>query len=586
MERTSRLKEIFEDNDFLSAALLERCPSFVAILSFILENKLNFHVKNVGGTVKMIDWGEEECKRVGRSLATFIWSATTGEHAVDAWRLHYAQLNVLFEEVEGFEEFMRVIANNLLRDSIYGMVLRVSVGAALSTLDAVTDIYVIITYYQSKELYGQANAMLAMILCNLLLQMLSVQVQYKKKSRAVKVKEALITMLFLRPAVDAYRVSTNHEDNEVNIDPLAEMVLDKCCELACESVPGCVLQMYVWLSKPELAGTFALASIGISCLTTGFTSALISFDMDLDVPHRKNQPKFYGYIPNEHGARGRCFILMTVISTLHNMSRSFGCALLALSDKDNLLPLFLPLFIGSEIGLYLLFKIGKGDLFYWIRQNGATAIFGSVFARLVVKVIVDFSGCIHFRHPYEMGGPCFTISLLWAQVLPFVALVFFADKGHEVYTKDNIIVFLASTCLLWLILNVAFFCTIDLSYLNTFFRTKTAPEYTCELFLTSKEDYQKFRAMFKNRIEYTKSIHGDVKDWVAANIDQWRRDEPEWFKIEKIPDEFLPKNVFEAVGGAKRRRSSVGLGEFVGLREENERRVHPQAVEDMRIEDL
>ena len=30
-----------------------------------------------------------------------------------------------------------------------------------------------------------------------------------------------------------------------------------------------------------------------------------------------------------------------------------------------------------------------------------------------------------------------------------------------------------------------FFCTIDLSYLRTFFRTTTAAQYTCERFLTS-----------------------------------------------------------------------------------------------------
>jgi len=136
------------------------------------------------------------------------------------------------------------------------------------------------------------------------------------------------------------------------------------------------------------------------------------------------------------------------------------------------------------------------------------------------------------------------------------------------------------------VLNIIFFCTIDLSYLNTFFGSVTAPQYTCELYLTGKGDFQKFDAIFTNRIDYTKSIHGEVKEWVAANIDQWRRDESEWFKIAMIPDELLPKNVFEAEGGAKRRRSSVSLREMVGLSGASVGRVHPQAVEEMRIEDL
>jgi len=47
----------------------------------------------------------------------------------------------------------------------------------------------------------------------------------------------------------------------------------------------------VWLNNPEEAGSFALVSIVISAMTTGFTSALMAFDFDVDVPHRQNQPQ-------------------------------------------------------------------------------------------------------------------------------------------------------------------------------------------------------------------------------------------------------------------------------------------------------
>ena len=122
----------------------------------------------------------------------------------------------------------------LSRCSIYGMVWRVSVGAALSMLDAVTDLYVIKKYYNIAGLQGQANAMLLMIAINMGIQILVVLGQYKKKSWKVKVKEVLICLFLLRPIVDAYRVSTNQEDNESTIDPLAEMIFNKvrwwCCQ--------------------------------------------------------------------------------------------------------------------------------------------------------------------------------------------------------------------------------------------------------------------------------------------------------------------------------------------------------------------
>ena len=90
-------------------------------------------VQKVHWRKEMKDWSEEDCRRVGCSLATFIRKRKTGEAAIDAWRLHYAPLNILFDSVPGFDEFMLTIANNTLRDSIYGMIYRVSVGAALST---------------------------------------------------------------------------------------------------------------------------------------------------------------------------------------------------------------------------------------------------------------------------------------------------------------------------------------------------------------------------------------------------------------------------------------------------------------------
>ena len=242
---------------------------------------------------------------------------------------------------------------------------------------------------------GQASALLAMITTNLVIQILVVVAQYQKKSLAVKLKEVLICLSFLRPAVDAYRVSTNHEDDRAPMDSLSEMIMNKCSELATESIPGCVLQLYVWMSSPEQAGTYALVSIGVSAMTTGFASAMISFDFDVDVPHRKKQPKFYGYLPDDNGLRGRSFILMTLISALHNISRSLGYALLAAGEKR-----LVAVFVVGELSLYLAYKLLRGDFYYWMKLDGVLAIVVPSVQRVLVKIIVDYTGCLHFRHPY------------------------------------------------------------------------------------------------------------------------------------------------------------------------------------------
>jgi len=142
--------------------------------------------------------------------------------ALDAWIKHYPQLGVLFEEVDGFHEFISVIANNSLRDNRMGMAFRVSVGAVLSTIDA------------STELLWQANALLAMITLNMLSQLIAMLGQYSRQSWTAKLKEALICLTFLRPAVDAYRVSTFYEDSDSTVDSLTEMMFNKGVELATE----------------------------------------------------------------------------------------------------------------------------------------------------------------------------------------------------------------------------------------------------------------------------------------------------------------------------------------------------------------
>ena len=150
---------------------------------------------------------------------------------MEAWRLHYTQLREL-TELEGVETFVVDIFSNLLRDSKWGMILRVSVGAILSMLDAGTDLYTISTYKESDKLTWQANAMLAMVSMNMVVQILTVLAVYQKHPWPTKLKEILICLTFLRPAVDAYRVSTNHENQTATVNPLQEMMINKGLEVS------------------------------------------------------------------------------------------------------------------------------------------------------------------------------------------------------------------------------------------------------------------------------------------------------------------------------------------------------------------
>ena len=242
---------------------------------------------------------------------------------------------------------------------------------------------------------------------------------------------------------------------------------------------------------------------------------------------------------------------MTGISMLHNLSMSVGCALLAATDSYLLI-----YFVGGNVVVFLVFKVARNDFMYWSRIEGVTGVIVSLFQRLVTKVIVDFTGLLHLRHPKELGGALFTASMVWAQIFPFVALEFFFE-GEK---KEELRAFLITSCVSWFVLNVVFFATINSSHIHTFFSTKTAPQYISELFTAEGTgDKEKFKIAFRTRKSYTKSIHDKIKLWVATKIEDWTRDKPDWFHVEAIPDEFLPAAVVTAEGGAKRRRSSVSI---------------------------
>ena len=124
----------------------------------------------------------------------------------------------------------------------------------------------------------------------------------------------------------------------------------------------------------------------------------------------------------------------------------------------------------------------------------------------------------------DSGGVAFSASMVWAQVFPFVALQF--HEGDKT-TRNALTTVLVGCFSLWLVLNIIFFCTIDLKFLNIFFGTKTAPQYACELFETSEEDLARFDMVFGVLNDYTKSIHDDMREWVANNIARWKLEKPD-----------------------------------------------------------
>ena len=209
-------------------------------------------------------------------------------------------------------------------------------------------------------------------------------------------------------------------------------------------------------------------------------------------------------------------------------------------------------FFAAEVGVFLVYKILRRDFYWWIRVEGVLSVILSLLVRVVVKVISDFTGCVHLRNPLEMGGLAYSVSMIWAQIMPFVAL-----GWYEGGNKEQMQILLLGSFGVWLFLNGLFFCSIDRSFMHTFFGTKTGPEYIVELFRTSTIDSAKFRAAFSKRRSYINEIEDEVREWLRENIGRFQLEKPEWWNIEIVGDEFLPQQVRLAEGGSRRRKSLV-----------------------------
>jgi hypothetical protein len=139
---------------------------------------------------------------------------------------------------------------------------------------------------------------------------------------------------------------------------------------------------------------------------------------DVSPQRRRDEPDFYGYIPDSAGKRTLIFGCMIVNGALLLLVRSVSIALLAIVGGRWVL-----LYLMSDLGLYFSYKILRRDLWHWVPLEGAASVVESVLERLIAKVLVDFTGVVQFRGAGEMGGIYFTLNTVRARELCVLALV-------------------------------------------------------------------------------------------------------------------------------------------------------------------
>jgi len=460
------------------------------------------------------------------------------------------------------------VSGEILKSAPWGLVWRVCVGAGLSMLDMGTDIDVILLYRSSPETELYSRMLLGFVCSMLAMQLAMTWANHRNDPRRLGlIKELLFVIFGMKPAADAYRVAAGAEQQAHHVlDAKTEQIFNKSIEMFTESVPGCLLQCYALGRQLErnpdsLLLSRALSSLIISALTTGFTSASISYDYDTNPTERKSQPEFYGYVPNKASSRSIMFFMMMLNSSLLLLVRCSSAALLMLININYFIILTL-----VDVGLYTVYKLCRRDFYYWLPIHGVLGVVMSAVCRLVCKVLADYSGVLQLRHPGEIGGLYFSCNIVIAFLSSGGAFAVYANMRDEESKLDLSLVGLCvGGCVgLWLVTFAVMLLFMKGKYRKSFFSTMTGAQMTCNYFTANTDEAIKSLVFLCNNNQW-KRIRPDVKTWIAENWFRWEETNPAFFTEmfkSSVPTDMIPSaevRLRMKLGGAKRRRSSVGL---------------------------
>jgi hypothetical protein len=324
-----------------------------------------------------------EATTIGRGFDAIIRVSATPSDAVDELLRKYPAVNVAAQQHGWARPMLETIAKRRAETATLGLKLRLGIGALFSIGDMASDAVQIVNLFLAGQSL-RAFVLLAMVAMNLVVQALAVIVQTAHRGWRVVWWELSVVFSLLKPAIDAVRVAGGVERVEgAPFDPLIEMVICKGSEMTFESIPGGLAQAVFLLDGGDWTLS-AVVSVCLSCISTAFTVTTIDFDLDTNKGYRSKNPEFYGYIPDTSAGRFRVFMLLFVYHSALTLGNTFSMAVLAQTSWVWLVAYLL----ADNCGL-ILYKLVRGDLFYWIPGLGVS---GSMLVRFAVKVIADFTG--------------------------------------------------------------------------------------------------------------------------------------------------------------------------------------------------
>lgn len=299
-----------------------------------------------------------------------------------------------------------------------------------------------------------------------------------------------------------------------------------------EAVSGAFIQGAAIFSSTKFRTTTAFLSLTASITAAAFLSTLLSYEWDTNSSSRKTAPDFYRYIPNSMSRKISCFMALFLLSAFNLVVRTLVC--LTVASRA-----IVVVFLVIELALFFVYKLVRGDLIYWPPFSGWPAkVVAALFMQLIAKLIVDWTACVQFRHPMEVGGMYFCFSMAMTVGVGFASTLAYKQDG-ELPEKYIVTLLMSSACAGLFLSFVSLLLSMKREYVGTFVSLKTGSSYVQELFKNGNDDERRFVIFYYVDDKWIADIGDEVRVWLNERLPEWSEITPDWLdkrKLKKIPD--------------------------------------------------
>jgi len=558
-----RVKHFFEEFHAMRTMKTE-LPFFEKMIQAVVEGENGKEEKGRRNEGKLAVLTVHDGNQMGASFLESLNNTATEEGAFASWVRKYPAMNELSTNHEFFKPFMLTIGKEIRHAATWHK-LGLSIGAALmSMFDVATDVYTI-AIYRGIGKYKIAELMTLFVMLSLALQLVMVAAVHHKNLRIMLI-EMFGTVTFTKPAFNKFRVLTNAKmRGHAIMPPVSEMMMFKMCEVFSESIPMSVIQVVNVLESEEL-DLIVVGALLVSVVFVAEAVSYMTYVKDISEESRRTGKIFYGFVPL-HGLR--LVVVkwsMYLLSFCQLLGKSLEMAILV-QIGGKILAIGV---LGGELVAYLVYKLVRSDYRYWMPMPQGTSLATSLIMRVTVKVTCDFTGFLHARHPYEMGGFYWLMNMVVTQASVFGVIKLKEEFGRQIeedvgerFVKEEDHTTIATMLfLLWFVALLGLMFGSKKEFRKTFYSTRTAKQYNKALFRSGEDEIM--IQVFADHPSYYAHFEDEIKEWLGKKWNDWHASRPGWLTEEllgQIPGRLLPGGEDEGVLG------EIELGEGGGERE-------------------